>query len=106
MTDGTTRRDRALERVRAGSREFYEQAIRVILAYPVGRRFTADDLWAQLPPPPEPRALGPPLRTLSLNGHIAKTGIYRESQRKGAHARPIPVWERRGRGGIDETRND
>lgn len=54
--------------------------------------WTADDIWARIAQPPEPRALGAVLRDLAEQGEIVKTGQYRNSTRPEAHARPLACW--------------
>lgn len=67
------------------------------LAATMPNGFDADHVWRELedrraPIPPEPRALGGVLKSLSREGRIRKTGAYRESRRAVNHGRPIPVW--------------
>lgn len=56
------------------------------------KSFTTDDVWGVIGQPPEPRALGAVMMSLSRQGVIAKTGGYVNSARPRCHARPIPMW--------------
>lgn len=58
-----------------------------------GAEFTTDDLWAQLPSPPEPRAMGAVIRWGALQGLIVDTGRSRKSNRPECHARPVSIWQ-------------
>lgn len=57
-----------------------------------GATFTTDDLWRELPKPPEPRAMGAAIRAAVREGLIRKTGRYLPSERAICHGRPIPEW--------------
>lgn len=94
-------RDEAVARVEANAQpDWLETARRIVLAISAGGEFTTDDVWTGLASASvathEPRALGAVLRRLAKEGHIVKTGQYRPSTRKECHARPVPVWRRRG----------
>lgn len=54
--------------------------------------FTADDVWAQLDKPAEPRRLGQVLQYAAQTGMIRKTSIFRDSKQGTNHGRPIRVW--------------
>lgn len=56
--------------------------------------FTTDDVWELLgdSTPPEPRAMGAVIKSLSSAGKIVATGGYRKSVRVECHARPVAVW--------------
>lgn len=45
-----------------------------------------------LPAPPSPNAWGAVALTLSRQGFIEKTGVYRQSRAEKSHARAQPVW--------------
>ena len=45
-----------------------------------------------LPDPPSPNAWGAVALTLSKQGFIEKTGVYRASKSERSHARAQPVW--------------
>lgn len=61
--------------------------------------FTTDDVWQILErdypsvTTPEPRALGPLMRSAARQGLIHPTGDYTPSNRPACNARPIMVWE-------------
>lgn len=65
-------------------------ALRLIAA--TGIEFTTDDLWARLPAPPEPRAMGAIIRWGAEQGVIVDTGRARKSTRPECHARPVTIW--------------
>lgn len=48
-----------------------------------------------LPDPPSPNAWGAVALTLSKQGFIEKTGVYRASKSAKSHARAQPVWRLR-----------
>lgn len=57
-----------------------------------GEPFTTDDVWARLPQPPEPRALGAVMQAAADRGAIAPTGRTVRSRRTACHARPLCEW--------------
>lgn len=52
--------------------------------------FTADDVWARVETPREPRALAGVLRRAAADGLIQASGTFRPSARR--HAAPVMVW--------------
>lgn len=54
--------------------------------------FTADDFWALVEKPREPRALGPVLRRLVKDGHCEATGEIRRSLIPVHHRAPVRVY--------------
>lgn len=57
-----------------------------------GQEFTTDEVWARVPPPPEPRAIGVVMRWAAESGLVVNTKRHRSSRRPGCHARPVTVW--------------
>jgi hypothetical protein len=56
--------------------------------------FTTDDVWHELQAvPPEPRALGAVMKSLSAEGRIRPLPTWVQSTRAECHARPIRVWQ-------------
>jgi len=49
---------------------------------------------ADVPPPPEPRAMGAVIRRVQREGRIAWGGEWRPSSRTINHGRPLRVWRR------------
>jgi hypothetical protein len=92
--DGEALREEALARVREHADPgWYERALAALHAL-AGRQgtVTADDLWALVEPPREPRALGAVLREGRRNGWVVPTEKTVKSARAANHARPIRVW--------------
>lgn len=83
----------ALAQVEASAPEDWKNAATAVLARlaATGRPFTTDDVWAALPQPPEPRALGALMRHASRAGKIRRVG-WRESVRPECHQRPVAMW--------------
>ena len=59
--------------------------------------FTTDAVWQRLdnhdtPAPREPRALGAVMRKAAVDGLIASTGRYQQSEREECHNRPVAIW--------------
>ena len=83
----------ALARVEANAPQDWKNAATAVLARlaATGKPFTTDDVWAALPHPPEPRALGALMRKASIAGQIRRVG-WRESVRPECHRRPVAVW--------------
>lgn len=57
-----------------------------------GGDFTTDEVWARVPPPPEPRAIGVVMTWAAQAGLIVNTKRHRPSRRPGCHARPVTLW--------------
>lgn len=87
-------RDAALDLVELGApADWLTDAQGVVNALAAsGEPFSADDVWAKVGAPPEPRALGAVMVFAARQGWIRKTGLYRPSTRPAAHARPIAEW--------------
>ena len=77
----------------AASDEWIEQARAVVadLAH-TGEPFTSDDIWARLPSPPEPRALGAVMRWATQFGFVVDSGRSRQSTRPENHSRQVTIW--------------
>ncbi len=84
----------ALERVEAAAPADWKNAATALLARLAATRqpFTTDDVWAALPHPPEPRAIGALIRAAAKAGTIRRVG-WRESSRPECHSRPVAMWE-------------
>lgn len=91
---GEAARDDALARVAAAAPSpWLDQARAVVRELAADQpEFTSDDVWARLPHPPEPRALGAVIRALAAEGSIVNTGRTRRSTRPECHANPKTVW--------------
>lgn len=94
-------RDEAIARAEANAApDWLATAERIVLAVSPGGELTTDDIWTGLTAAGvathEPRALGAVVRRLAKAGEIVATGHYRPSARRECHARPVPVWRRRG----------
>lgn len=83
----------ALTRVEAHAPADWKNAASAVLARlaATGEPFTTDDVWAQVPQPPEPRALGALIRAAAQAGKIRRVG-WRESSRPECHCRPVAMW--------------
>lgn len=92
--DGRQARDEALGRVQGAAPAPWlgaaRQAVRDLAA--TGREWSSDDVWATLPHPPEPRALGAVIRQMAAEGVIESTGRTKPSERPDCHARPVQCW--------------
>lgn len=98
-------RDKALGIVDANANaEWKEAALNAVYEVAaIKRRFTADDVWTQIPVfyhTHEPRALGPVMMRAMRNEWIAPTDSYIRCQRASRHTAPIRVWESRLRRAI------
>lgn len=94
---GGVARDAALDQVEEHANpEWLATAEAYVRRLPSGLCFTTDDVWDHLGElaTHEPRALGAVMMRLAKARVVAKTGNYRPTTRKQAHARPIPVWMR------------
>jgi len=59
--------------------------------------FTTDDIWIDLerrrvPPPHEPRAMGPIMRFLHQNGEVEISGVTSSNLTRG-HGRPVKIYK-------------
>ena len=83
----------ALARVEAGAPQTWRTAAEAVLAglAATGKPFTTDEVWAMLPQPPEPRAIGALMRHAARAGKIRRIG-WRESLRPECHRRPVAMW--------------
>lgn len=84
----------ALARVEANAPTDWIDAAKAVLARlaACGEPFTTDDVWAALPQPPEPRAIGALIRTAAQAGKIRRVG-WRASSRPECHCRPVAMWQ-------------
>lgn len=91
---GREARDDALHAVEAGAPLSWIIQARAVIRElaATGQEWTSDDVWARLPHPPEPRALGAAIRGEAATGLIVGTGRTRPSTRPDCHARPVAVW--------------
>lgn len=87
-------KEEAIDRVREHApEEWMDAAQATIHAIAMRQReITTDDLWRELPKPPEPRAMGAAIRAAARAGVIGKTGRYQPSEREACHGRPIAIW--------------
>ena len=85
-------RNRAIAAVKAPSAWWAAAEQRVRLLAVGGHEFTTDDVWSNLAKPPEPRALGAVMNSLSRQGVIVRTGRYVETAQVSRHGAPIAVW--------------
>lgn len=83
----------ALTQVEANAPADWKNAASAVLARLAasGEPFTTDDVWAALPHPPEPRAIGALIRAAAHAGRIRRVG-WRASSRPECHARPVAMW--------------
>lgn len=83
----------ALAQVEANAPADWKNAASAALARlaATGAPFTTDDVWAQVPQPQEPRALGALIRAAARAGAIRRVG-WRESSRPECHSRPVAMW--------------
>lgn len=83
----------ALDLVEANAPADWKNAATAVLARlaATGEPFTTDDVWAALPRPPEPRALGALIRSAAIAGKIRRVG-WRISERPECHRRPVAMW--------------
>jgi hypothetical protein len=90
----TSASEKASAIIQAGANlAWREDAITVIRALASTRKqITADDVWAHLEHPPEPRALGHVMRRAAKLGIITPTRTYKPSKRQACHGRPVRVW--------------
>lgn len=62
----------------------------------IGNDFTGDDVWRLLEgvgvKTEEPRALGAIITKYAKDGLIVPTGVYRKSERRKSHRRPLAIW--------------
>jgi|GEM_PF-2561346 len=95
LLDALDARDAAIERAGDAAPAAWIRAATETLdeLIEAGQPFSTDDLWARLPAPPEPRAMGAVIVAASRAKRIVQVG-YRKSERARCHARPIPVWVR------------
>lgn len=93
----TAERDQAMGQAQQGTDPDWEadatKAVRTLAVS--GRDFSPDDVWILLeegnvPPPREPRALGPILKRLAKVGEIRPKG-FTESRRR--HGAPVRIYE-------------
>ena len=83
----------ALAQVDAHAPADWKNAASAVLARlaGTGAPFTADDIWAAVDHPPEPRALGALIRSAAQAGRIRRVG-WRTSARPECHCRPVAMW--------------
>lgn len=83
----------ALAQVEAHAPADWKNAASAVLARLAASRepFTTDDVWAALPQPPEPRAIGALIRSAAMAGKIRRVG-WRASSRPECHSRPVAMW--------------
>ena len=84
----------ALTQVEAHAPADWKNAATAVLARlaATGKPFTTDDVWAALPQPPEPRAIGALIKSAAQAGKIYRVG-WRSSSRPECHCRPVAMWE-------------
>lgn len=87
-------RDSAIDQVAQGaSAEWMAAAIQAVRDVAHKREtFTTDALWALIPQPREPRALGPAMQQARRYQLCEPTDMTRCSGRTACHARPLRVW--------------
>lgn len=94
--NATEARDEAITQVGGAAPSSWMDDARAAVMHVAVRTkyFTTDDVWEQLgdSTPPEPRAMGAVMKSLSSAGKIVATGVYRKSVRVECHARPVAVW--------------
>ena len=89
--------DEAMDRAAANAHDQWAAAAfdAVARCASLGTPFTTDDVWAIMPDDVEThdsRAMGPVIRSAVREGLIQKTGHYRTTTRKVAHACPKTEW--------------
>ncbi len=86
-------RDLALDAVDAAAPEIWKIAAKRVLCGLVASKqaFSTDDVWAALPQPPEPRAIGALIMAAAKSGQIRRVG-WKPSERRACHARPVAIW--------------
>ena len=91
--DGKQALEAALDRVDAAAPPDWKNTASAVLARlaGTGEPFTADDIWAAVDHPPEPRALGALIRSAAQAGRIRRVG-WRTSARPECHCRPVAMW--------------
>lgn len=84
----------ALVRVEVAAPADWKRAASAVLTRlaATGKPFTTDDVWAVVPQPPEPRAMGALIRSAAIAGKIRRVG-WRASSRPECHCRPVAIWE-------------
>lgn len=97
-------REEALERVEAGAESkapgWMDLALALLKRRAEHQRtLTSEDLWEELPQPPEPRAMGAVFRKAQVMGWIETTPQYVPGTRPTSHGRPVRVWRSRIYGG-------
>jgi hypothetical protein len=87
-------RDVAIEQVAEGADvEWMKLAIRAVRDVAHAHEyFTTDALWARIPHPREPRALGAVMQEARRNGIAEPTNMTQCSTRTMCHARPLRIW--------------
>lgn len=95
---GQAAADEAIDRVGAAAPEDWTAHARSVLRElaRAGGEITTDELWARLPSPPEPRAMGAVIRWGQQQGLISDSGRSRPSRRSECHGRPVAIWVGRG----------
>jgi len=93
------RREEAMARVERNAPVSWRGWAETAVRYVAERRseFTTDPVWTVLeswavPTPPEPRALGPLMRSVQTWGWCKATGSYRNSVRAANHGRPLMIY--------------
>lgn len=93
------RRDEAMERVSGHAPTDWTYWATRAIRYVAERRpeLTSDPVWRVLedwaiPPPPEPRALGPLMKAACVRGWLLQTGRVHKSVRPECHRRPLAVY--------------
>lgn len=87
--------DEAIDRAAAAAPSDWVGLARLVIRglAATGDDFTTDELWARLPSPPEPRAMGGIVRWAVNAGLIEATGRARPSVRPECHGRPVTIWK-------------
>lgn len=97
LFDAIEARDEAITQVGGAAPSAWMDEARAAVIHVAVRTkdFTTDDVWERLgdSTPPEPRAMGAVMKSLSSAGKIVATGHYRKSVRVQCHARPVAVWQ-------------
>jgi len=93
LTDAEFRRDEAMLRVEHSTPPPWRAEAEAVLdgLIALGGDFSSDDLWAVLPAPPEPRALGPVIQRAAKEGRIKRCG-WVASRRPERQCGPVSVW--------------
>lgn len=87
-------RDRAVATAASGAPDVWMTRARQVVRQlaDTGADFTTDALWARLPQPPEPRAMGAVMTWAAEQGLVVATDRTEPSTRPECHARPVRVW--------------